>query len=104
MVLQSLLGEKEANANLQFLKSCLSAKSFASTQGLGRMRHLNVKELWHQAHEKEGRFQFMKIPGIHNVSDVLTMYFDNVSCTRVLGLAGIRVVQLRVPTVLRRRC
>ena len=68
------------------------------------MRHLNVKDLWLRAHEKEGRFQSMKTPGTHNVSDALTRYFDNLICTRVLDLAGIRVVQLREPAVLRRRC
>ena len=32
-----------------------------------------------------------KIPGSYNVSDVLTKYSDITCCTRLLGLAGIRV-------------
>ena len=46
------------------------------------MRHLEVKDLWLQALLKDGRVTLRKIPGTHNVSDVLTKYSDKVWCTK----------------------
>ena len=90
--LQSMLQEMGVQASLAVSTDSSSAKSFASTRGLGRMRHLEVKDLWLQALVKDGRVTLRKIPGSYNVSDVLTKYSDVACCTRLLGLAGIRVV------------
>ena len=61
------------------------------------MRHLEVKDLWLQSLVKDGRVTLRKIPGSHNVSDVLTKYSDKVCCTKLLGLVGIRVVPVESP-------
>ena len=90
--LQSMLQEKGVQASSAVSTDSSSAKSFASTRGLGRMRHLEVKDLWFQALVKDGRVTLRKIPGSYTVSDVLTKYSDVACCTRLLGLAGIRVV------------
>ena len=48
------------------------AKSFTSTRGLGKLRHLNVKLLWLQDQVHSGRIQVLKVPGVSNVADALT--------------------------------
>ena len=90
--LQSMLQEMNVQASLAVSTDSSSAKSFASTRGLGRMRHLEVIDLGLQALVKYGRVTLRKIPGSDNVSDVLTKYPEKACCTRLLGLAGIRVV------------
>jgi hypothetical protein len=75
-----------------------AAKAFASTRGLGRMRHLEVKDLWIQALVKQGRIVLHKVRGDRNISDVLTKYLDRASCTELLALGGMRVVPADVAT------
>ena len=50
------------------------AKSFVSTRGLGRMRHLEVKLLWLQEAVQKGRLIVGKIRGTVNIADALTKY------------------------------
>ena len=50
------------------------AKSFVSTRGLGRMRHLEVKLLWLQEQVQRGRIGVEKVSGAANVADALTKY------------------------------
>ena len=69
-----------------------AAKAFASTRGFGKMRHLQVKDLWIQALVKSGRINLHKIRGEVNVADALTKYLDRARCTQVLALGGMRVV------------
>ena len=61
------------------------------------MRHLEVKDLWPQALVKDGRVTLRKLPGSHNVPDVLTKYSDKVCCTKLLVLVGIRVDPVESP-------
>ena len=51
----SMLQEMGVQASLAVSTDSASAKSFASTRGLGRMRHLEVKDLWLQALVKDCR-------------------------------------------------
>ena len=41
-------------------------------QGLGRIRHLAVADLWIQQKAKSGEVHFKKLEGSKNVSDILT--------------------------------
>ena len=49
-----------------------AAKSFVSRRGLGRMRHLQIRDLWIQKEVREGRLQVGKIPGSKNPADLMT--------------------------------
>ena len=50
------------------------AKSFVSTRGLGKMRHLEVKLLWLQECVQRGRLLVGKVSGKSNIADALTKY------------------------------
>ncbi len=56
--LHSMLLELGADVSLVVLTDSSAAKSFASTRGLGRTRHLEVKDLWLQALVRDGRVSF----------------------------------------------
>ena len=72
-----------------------SAKAFVCTRGLGRMRHLEVKDLWMQELVRNGRLKVTKIRGDKNPSNILTKFLDRAALLREAALGGFRVV----PTV-----
>ena len=57
-----------------------AAKSFVSRRGLGKMRPLEIRDLWLQKEVREGRVEVTKIPGTSNPADLMT---------KILGVADI---------------
>ena len=49
-----------------------AAKSFVCRRGLGRMRHLDIRDLWLQKEIREGKVEVVKIPGTQNPADLMT--------------------------------
>ena len=49
-----------------------AAKSFVHRRGLGKMRHLQVRDLWLQKEVREGNIEVVKVPGVHNPADLMT--------------------------------
>ena len=49
-----------------------AAKSFVCRRGLGRMRHLEIRDLWLQKEVWDGRVEVSKIPGDQNPADLMT--------------------------------
>ena len=53
-----------------------AAKGIASRRGLGKLKHVDIKELWIQEKVSEGDLKITKIPGTINLADALTKYCD----------------------------
>ena len=51
-----------------------AAKSFVSRRGLGKMRHLEVRDLWLQEEVLKGCVKVEKIPGESNPADLMTKF------------------------------
>ena len=66
-----------------------AAKSFSSRRGLGKMRHIAVKELWLQNAVKNGEVVLKKIDGAKNIADQLTKFLDASALRR--GAEGLGV-------------
>ena len=49
-----------------------AAKSFVCRRGLGKMRHLEIRDLWLQREVAEGKLEVLKIPGEQNPADLMT--------------------------------
>jgi hypothetical protein len=58
-----------------------AAKSFVSRRGLGKMRHIEIKELWLQREVGDGSVRILKVRGEENPADLMT---------KILKLADIR--------------
>ena len=61
------------------LKQCIrlgsdssAAKSFVNRRGLGKMRHLEIRDLWLQAEVEQGRLEVHKVKGDQNAADLMT--------------------------------
>lgn len=68
------MGVKTRLSLVQLFTDSSVAKSFVSTRGLGKMRHLEVKLLWLQECVRRGKLLVGKVSGSANVADALTKY------------------------------
>ena len=64
-----------------------AAKSFVCRRGLGKMRHLEIRDLWLQQEVREGKVEVYKVEGIENPADLMTkiLSLGDIS-TRLLGM------------------
>ena len=49
-----------------------AAKSFVCRRGLGKMKHLEIKDLWSQKEVADGKLEVSKIKGDENPADLMT--------------------------------
>ena len=49
-----------------------AAKSFVARRGLGKMRHLEIRDLWLQKEVAEGKVEVSKLLGVENPADLMT--------------------------------
>ena len=66
-----------------------AAIGIASRQGLGRIRHIAVADLWIQQRLKAGDFTVSKVNGLDNLSDLMTKALDAVRIEKLLDLMGV---------------
>eukprot|EP00435_Cladocopium_sp_Y103_P033123 s170_g8.t1 len=66
-----------------------SAKSFASRQGLGKQRHVQVRYLWLQQAVAKHNVVIRKINTKHNVSDILTKSSDSTTISKHMLQMGL---------------
>ena len=57
-----------------------AAKSFVCRRGLGRMRHLEIRDLWLQKEVADGKLEVDKVLGTENPADLMT---------KILGIKDI---------------
>ena len=54
-----------------------AAKGIASRKGLGKVRHIEINQLWLQDKCRSGAIEIRKIDGVDNLADCLTKYVDS---------------------------
>ncbi len=82
-----LEGEVQVNADSS------AAKSIASRRGAGRVRHIEVRDLWVQDRVAKGDLQIKKVKCEENVADCLTKHVERAktdSYVKECGLARRR--------------
>ena len=73
---QSVLGELGVPIS-PIAEACTdssAAKSFVSRRGLGKMRHLELRDLWLQREVGEGKVLVSKVVGERNPADAMTKF------------------------------
>ena len=68
-----------------------AAKSFVNRRGLGRMRHLDIRDLWLQEEVEKGRLEVGKIRGDQNPADLMTKVLNIDEVVDRLGWIGLAV-------------
>ena len=79
------------SSKIQLFTDSSAAKSFVSRKGLGKMKHLEIRDLWLQREVGLGKVDVNKIEGTKNPADLLTKYLKSHEIDFRLKLMGIRV-------------
>ena len=75
------LGFSNISSVVQLGTDSSAAKSFVCRRGLGKMRHLDIRDLWLQKEVADGKLEVSKVLGIENPADLMT---------KILGIKDIR--------------
>ena len=67
-----------------------AALGIARRRGLGKVRHLDVTDLWIQEKVRAKAVTLHKVEGLKNPADVLTKYVDQATMTRALEFMSLR--------------
>ena len=92
-------------ADLLIKSDAVAAIGMVKRQGLGRIRHLAVADLWIQQKSKTGDVHYKKLEGCKNVSDILTKPVEAEVLDRHMGNMGLefrsgQLFQFFVPTAI----
>jgi len=68
----SLLGDFGEGAKLELHSDASAAIGMVRREGLGKVRHLAVADLWIQQKESDGSIKYLKVDGKSNAADILT--------------------------------
>ena len=82
---------KELNVKAELGVHCDSSSAVALTmrRGLGRLRHLSVKQLWLQQKIREARLKVCRVPSAENASDLFTKVFWGPRFRALVDLVGL---------------
>ena len=69
--LQSVLADLGLKATLEVASDATAAIGIVKREGLGRVRHLAVADLWIQQKQADGTITYRKVPGTENSSDLM---------------------------------
>ena len=70
-----------------------AAKSFVCRRGLGRMRHLEIRDLWLQKEVRDGNVEVSKIPGDQNPADLMTKILSIADIDERLSGMNLRAIR-----------
>ena len=76
--MQAIMEEFGIPVTLTVKSDAVAAIGIVKRQGLGRVRHLAVGDLWVQQRSKRGEVRYEKLDGKSNTSDMLTKPVDAV--------------------------
>ena len=79
---RSMLGDMGVTVRVRVSTDASAAKGIASRRGLGKVRHIEVHQLWVQERVASGEVEVRKVDGKSNLADALTKH---------VGSEGIRV-------------
>ena len=65
-----------SNRYIEVKEDSSAAKGIAARKGLGKLKHVDIKELWIQEKVHDGDLKITKVPGTTNLADALTQYCD----------------------------
>ena len=81
---QALLKDLGIDARVRVLTDASTGKSLASRRGLGKVRHIDVSELWVQEVVANGRVDIIKVKGTFNSADICTKYLNQAEIAAVM--------------------
>eukprot|EP00972_Heterocapsa_arctica_P020903 3079568-Heterocapsa_arctica.AAC.1 len=72
---QHILDELGQTTRLQIYSDSSAARSVVARMGVGRMKHLAVRDLWLQDQMRDGKIEVKSVPTKENYADLFTNNF-----------------------------
>ena len=88
--LKSVFNDFGIAVNIQISSDATAAIGMVQREGLGKVRHLAVADLWIQHKRRSGEIVFNKVNGKENPSDVLTKSVDRDTMSKHLRYLGFK--------------
>ena len=88
--MQAIMEDFGIPVELVVRSDAVAAIGIVKRQGLGRVRHLAVGDLWVQQRAKKGEVQYKKVEGTKNTSDMLTKAVEKEVIDKHMGTLGIQ--------------
>ena len=83
--LQSVLSDFNISVSLTLKSDASAAIAIASRRGLGKVRHIEVCQLWLQEKVRKGDIKVVKVGTGENVADALTKYVSRENMSKHLS-------------------
>ena len=87
--MKAMMEEFGIKVSLVVKSDAVAAIGIVKRQGLGRVRHLAVADLWVQQRSKRGEVSYVKLEGRRNPSDILTKAVDGETLARHVEALGM---------------
>jgi len=92
---RSMLADMGVNLQIRLRTDAAAAKGICTRRGLGKVRHIEVNQLWLQEKVNSGEIQVMKVRGEGNLADGLAKALDGPGTKKHVVLTGQEIVQGR---------
>ena len=86
----AIMREFDIECDLTVKSDAIAAIGIVKRQGLGRVRHLAVADLWVQQRSKEGEVNYCKLDGKRNTSDIMTKAVEGEVLGRHMQSLGLQ--------------
>ena len=86
--IRSVLADLGVDSRIGVHTDASAAKAIASRKGLGKVRHIEVNQLWIQDRVGSGDVELYKISGTVNPADALTKYVESEILIRHLNMTS----------------
>ena len=73
---------------IRLLTDATTAKAISARRGLGKIRHLDVAQLWVQQMVNDGTLEVVKIKNDFNGADLFTKHLDRTTMDKCIDLLG----------------
>ena len=93
--IKSMLQDLGYSIKIRLRTDASAAKGIASRRGLGKIRHIEVQQLWLQEKVNNGDIEVVKVKGEGNLADALTKPLDGPGTKKHLELTGQEVISGR---------
>ena len=88
--LQSMLNDLGFWLEAEIETDSNAAIGVVKRSGVGKIRHLDVTDLWCQEKVRTGAVTLHKVLGADNPADIMTKYTDRAILEKMLGLMNLR--------------
>ena len=88
--LQSIARDLGFHVSIRVHTDATAALGICRRRGLGKIRHLDVTDLWCQEKVRTGAVTLHKVLGADNPADIMTKYTDRAILENMLGLMNLR--------------